>query len=615
MKQIVANNRWLSKYKDGGDLQEHQSNFNDSHVSFPPNFIGDGYINTPNRYNSSWNGQFQMGGSLPGSVGFMYARTGSIPSNGKYTKKTKPSAQKGKNVENTIGDLPITTNEANTFDSLSNKLRDIQYNETQDFKKTHPDVPIDDILSKQVNDKTFKNSKLNQIADSLNTVHGTKSIPASQDFINSSSQYQDLLNSLGYTQKVKGSNEEDLKNFGWRAMLYKYVHPQDQPAYKTIPNMQNGGEMQFYQNGLDWKPKTISQDGSTIPSDATRVDNPSSKYTPIDNQLTNDDINKYFPNKNKYFDEGNPIRFRDRINGHYPEPFKNIKTVTDDSSMQTYGDDNSKLGYLRNAGVTENAKLDIIKYAKQYNLDPNLLLSTLSIERPNVYANIYANTHDLGTKMLEKVHIPTYSLDKYGNKDRVNIIDLAKNAGAYMKDGTINNKKLENKIKQWTSDFDKIDSTLNTIESPIQAHAMFISQFGLNNVNSKQQELPGVKEDYPTMVKRGADYIRSKKLFGTKENGGIIKDNNGYWNPNNWGHPVEINSNDITMHGVKQNLLGISNEGDTKLMTPNKNYKFRGKKVIEYPIAENGKQLKQLDMLTNFNNFGQSKKNWLSKYQ
>ena len=40
--------------------------------------------------------KFAMGGSLPGSVGFTYARTaGSAPSNGPYAKKTMPSAQDG----------------------------------------------------------------------------------------------------------------------------------------------------------------------------------------------------------------------------------------------------------------------------------------------------------------------------------------------------------------------------------------------------------------------------------------------------------------------------------------------------------------------------------------
>ena len=42
----------------------------------------------------------QMGGSLPGAVGFTYARVaGSAPANGKYTKKTKASAQNGKEMQ------------------------------------------------------------------------------------------------------------------------------------------------------------------------------------------------------------------------------------------------------------------------------------------------------------------------------------------------------------------------------------------------------------------------------------------------------------------------------------------------------------------------------------
>jgi len=51
-------------------------------------------------YNSAWGGQFQMGGSLPGATGMMYARTQSpAPSNGPYAKKTKASAQNGKEMK------------------------------------------------------------------------------------------------------------------------------------------------------------------------------------------------------------------------------------------------------------------------------------------------------------------------------------------------------------------------------------------------------------------------------------------------------------------------------------------------------------------------------------
>jgi hypothetical protein len=45
-----------------------------------------------------------MGGALPGAVGFTYARTaGSAPANGKYTKKTKASAQNGSVIKDDRG--------------------------------------------------------------------------------------------------------------------------------------------------------------------------------------------------------------------------------------------------------------------------------------------------------------------------------------------------------------------------------------------------------------------------------------------------------------------------------------------------------------------------------
>ena len=102
---------------------------------------------------------------------------------------------------------------------------------------------------------------------------------------------------------------------------------------------------------------------------------------------------------------------------------------------------------------------------------------------------------------------------------------------------------------------------------------------------------------------------------------GVIKDNDGYWNPNNWGKVVEIDSNNITMKGVNQPLLGISEEGDIQYMEPNKDYKFKGKKVREFPIARNGinnldeNSLQQLDQLTNFTNYNKlSNGGWLDKF-
>jgi hypothetical protein len=107
------------------------------------------------------------------------------------------------------------------------------------------------------------------------------------------------------------------------------------------------------------------------------------------------------------------------------------------------------------------------------------------------------------------------------------------------------------------------------------------------------------------------------------KNGSVVKDNMGYWNPDNWGRIVEIDSPNITMKGVNQDLIGISDEGDVQYMEPGKDYKFKGKKVKEYPVAKNGvnqqdeKTAQHLDQLTNFTNYNKPKAKsggWLDKY-
>jgi hypothetical protein len=95
---------WLNKYEQGGmvlkkktkDNYDLKVNPNDVKASVGPGFVGLGYDTTGRNYSPAWGGQFAMGGSLPGAVGFTYARVaGSAPANGKYTKKTKASAQNG----------------------------------------------------------------------------------------------------------------------------------------------------------------------------------------------------------------------------------------------------------------------------------------------------------------------------------------------------------------------------------------------------------------------------------------------------------------------------------------------------------------------------------------
>jgi hypothetical protein len=103
---------WLDKYEQGGlvlkkktkDNYGKQSNYNDAKASVGPDFVGLGYNTKGRDYSPAWGGRFAMGGALPGAVGFTYARTaGSAPANGKYTKKTKASAQNGSVIKDDRG--------------------------------------------------------------------------------------------------------------------------------------------------------------------------------------------------------------------------------------------------------------------------------------------------------------------------------------------------------------------------------------------------------------------------------------------------------------------------------------------------------------------------------
>jgi len=135
----------IPKQKNGGWLDNYgiKENANEGHSSAPDNWRGEGYSNVGRNYSPAWGGQFQMGGSvypvnyvsqaqggmsMPGAVGFSYARTqGAAPSNGPYAKKTKASAQTGVRLD--MYGAPITAIEVNdpsadrtSYDPRTNRM-------------------------------------------------------------------------------------------------------------------------------------------------------------------------------------------------------------------------------------------------------------------------------------------------------------------------------------------------------------------------------------------------------------------------------------------------------------------------------------------------------------
>jgi hypothetical protein len=129
---------WLDKY--GKEL-----NANEGSSSAPKEWVGEGYSNVGRNYSPAWGGQFATGGSLPGAVGFTYARTGSIPSNGPYAKKTKASAENGKemsyyqngldwkpkNISRNGSDVPKNQNAKYIIPSESTALAKPKFTEAQ----------------------------------------------------------------------------------------------------------------------------------------------------------------------------------------------------------------------------------------------------------------------------------------------------------------------------------------------------------------------------------------------------------------------------------------------------------------------------------------------------
>lgn len=102
-----------------------------------------------------------------------------------------------------------------------------------------------------------------------------------------------------------------------------------------------------------------------------------------------------------------------------------------------------------------------------------------------------------------------------------------------------------------------------------------------------------------------AKYINNKPLVEPQfKKGGVIEDNMGQWKYP--GKVTKINSNNITMKGVKEPLIGISDSGDIQYMEPEKNYRFKGKSVTEYPLdkLQEGGILENLGtgLLNNANN-------------
>jgi len=178
------------------------------------------------------------------------------------------------------------------------------------------------------------------------------------------------------------------------------------------------------------------------------------------------------------------------------------------------------------------------------------------------------------------------------------------------------NPKLWDTYKKW-KDNPESGNIMNFMNSMKEDRDTYKHMF--NDVTVIPGEQTPTAKNGMTFYQHGLDWKpKSMKEGGWLDKYEPIKDDRGQW-----AHPgkiTEIGSNQITMQGVPYPVLGISDKGDTKMMFPGEEYKFKGKKVTEFPMAQNGKTLpvirtndpkkveKYNDSLAVYNSFIKNKK-------
>ena len=659
--------------------------------------------------------QAGMGTLLPGSVGFTYARTKGIPSEGPYGKKTVPSAQDGRTLLGTLSNF-------------------IPYYET------YLDVK-DAIMGGLTGDR----ARMNQ------GIFGLGSPSFSGKALTSSLDY---LTEKGLGKNVADYNEakrNDITNMSQRdrqKLFEKYgAGGYDKWVKAGKPKLQNGGEMQFYQNGLDWTPRNISEYGSEIPMAQPGITQPmrgdiqtrgnQNLLTEIAAQRTKEKKaqeartkttigadtrtakqkekdRKAYESKVKYekevlgkdFETPQYLQEKNRARAEHllhladvgsmgaglvegigklalknvPKPkstFKsevdwakwNPETPTHKVLMDEYNaieESTKKAGtWMKNPdgssfqGTPEqfiqqqssyfkkafgDSKLvnpdgsPTIQYhgsAKKFDIfdESKFQLGDAGYSGRGIYttpSKAKAESYALSSKSIHKNgnYEPTvYELYGRGNNP-ISAEDLIKQKKEYdlfnfhrqkdwRGDVPLEEQLLDYDvaIRNQTRGIERVSPWYQADELVFPTNKQLKSAVG--NVGFFDMTNPNI---YKAIVP-AAIGTTALGAIEQKKKGGVVKDNDGYWNPENWGKVVEIDSPNITMKGVNQDLIGVSDEGDVQYMTPGNDYKFKGEKVKEYPVGKYGvnqqdeKTVQHLDQLLNFTNKPKAKNGWLSKYE
>jgi hypothetical protein len=228
----MKNGGWLDKYEQGGMVLEQKindnygkrENANEGYSTAGPGWIGEGTTNKGFNYNGAWGGQFQKGG-------FLQPTSSKLPE-GYVIPYSTPSTELSISIGGEEGEPAYLIP---SF-KYGKKLKD----PIDEYRKTgeHLGGPF----------KTLEDAeKFGQMRHKY--VEKAQNIPSPLKW------WGDDNMAMGGT--IPGS-------VGFTYARTKGIPSEGPYAKKTLPSAQNGEEMKYYQEGLDFKPKIISKNGGDI---------------------------------------------------------------------------------------------------------------------------------------------------------------------------------------------------------------------------------------------------------------------------------------------------------------------------------------------------------------
>jgi hypothetical protein len=639
---------WLDKYEDGGKMQEHQANFNNSVVKIPDGFVGQGET-MPNWKSPAWKGQFQYGGILdtkefnpiPGSKGndeykgqeanSYWTDEKTLPRNLRNRAKIgrRPSPQEEQQINQSkeyVGSDPKT--ESDVYRINGELIRKYAYPDFNDGGNDHayPNfVPKGEVwLDKDNVGQDGKTTLAHELLEREKMMGGmfydkygkdgkeagahVQALKFENEIRNGKAEVPQLINNQTQSpdQQLQPLSQPQMKNGGW---LEKY---------------ENGGEMSYYQNGLDFKPRTISQNGSITPPSIKEASQNEFKSPENINSLMNISDPLITPQFDK---DGLPLYNVNDVHNTLLEAVSPMINLQDNRKIQqTTG---------KPLPSTDRVSRNIPSYGVRQLLDRSINKGLNREDAWNVLG-IALQESGFGQEANGDINIGHVKLHNENDDDPfTDLVNTYKDKMQLATDVGYTNplrrlqvyngdKKLYRNTEQ--NYYGHTNDKYYGVPIPpegidVKKNPLFGKQITdlKENVLKRNPDLYDIMEEYypSSSDKHPAKQSTNQDQY---DQGGVVKDNMGYWNPMNRGRVVEIDSPNITMRNITEPLLGISDSGDKQMMYPGNDYKFIGKKVREYPIAQKGGKypstrygINELHQLQDFTN-KPSSKNWLNKY-